>query len=784
MTQMPQPIAPHSEISPRSIANKADRRKLLAAIRMALDIQSPAVRRNVQIFNRSRYRAISLLPDYDALKDEARRIKEASIARLPDLLQHLRRTVEGRGGHVFLAATAADACDYIRQVCVQRGARLVVKGKSITTEEIRLNPALEAAGIEVAESDLGEFILQVADEQPSHIIGPALHYSRERITALFKRKFQTELALDTGEELTKFARDILRQKFLHADVGITGANLIAADTGTLMLVESEGNIRMSSVLPPVHVAVAGVEKVIGTRREMAPFLELLAASSTGQNLSSYTSFLSPPIDDPPFALPGRPPAKREFHLVLIDNGRLRMREDSVFRETLYCIRCSACLNSCANFQTVGGHAFGGETYSGGIGGSWEAGTGKLENARFSELCTGCSRCVNQCPVRIDIPWLNENLRNRLNGGAGPSVMSGLIATVASAPEADERSPVSKAFFGNYHWFAEWGSRFPRVANAFSNLGPVRWSLERLFGLDRRRALPPFPRRTLVASETNQASAGSGTAALPRVALFADVFTNFGMVQRGLATLQVLRALGVDVAVTESIPEGRAALSQGLLATASAFAQRAASLLDHYVKQDRDIVIVEPSSLAMFRRDARHLLEDQQLFERLRSRTFDPVEYITRLLRHLGRHPAAVFDLRQSPVGTRLFYHSHCQQKTIGAAAATEELLRSIGFNVTCSSVECCGMAGSFGYKKDFYDLSMAVGEDLFAQVRKAEEPGHPLALIASGTSCAEQLRAGLGRDAIHPIELLAAILRQDPSLSAEAASARSRNVAADSTRHQ
>lgn len=758
MAMAPEAVGQPSALSPRTLANKSDKRTLLQAIRMALEIQSAAIRRNTQTFNRNRYAATAALPDYDALKDEARRIKEHAIAHLPELIDEIRETVQLRGGHVFLAATAEDACRYVRNVCVWHGARLVVKGKSITTEEIRLNHALEAAGIEVAESDLAEFILQVADEQPSHIIAPALHYSRERITALFKRKFQTDLALDTGEELTKFARAILRRKFLYADVGITGANLLAADTGTLMLVESEGNIRMTSLLPPVHIAVAGVEKIIARRKEMAPFLELLAASGTGQKLTSYTSFLSPPLDDPPFAMPDKPRKPREFHLVLIDNGRTRMREDAVFRETLYCIRCSACLNSCANFQTVGGHAFGGETYSGGIGGSWEAGTKKLENARFSELCTGCSRCVNQCPVRIDVPWLNENLRNHLNQSGGPSVLSGTVTSLCSAPEEDARAPAGKIFFGNYHWFAEWGSRFAALTNAISRSSPARWAMERWFGIDRRRALPPFPRKTLVraAEEDGEREIREP---LARAVLFADVFTNYGLPKRGLAALRVLQAMNVDVVVSESLPEGRAALSQGLLSSAAEYAQKAASYLEHYLRSGRDVIIIEPSSLAMFRRDARHLLADRQLFERLRACTFEPLEYIARLLEKNGRDPADVFDIKRSPVGVRLFYHSHCQQKTIGCVAPTETVLRNIGFDVATSSVECCGMAGSFGYKKDFYDLSMAVAEDLFQQVRQADEGGEPRALVASGTSCTEQLQAGLHRRVLHPIEILEAMIR-------------------------
>jgi iron-sulfur cluster protein len=770
--------------TPREVANKSDKDHLLRAIRMALEIESPTVRSNTQLFNRARYRASAEMPDYDALKDQTRAIKEKSIAGLPELVQTLKGSVRARGGHVFVAATAEDACRYILDVCHWRAAKLVVKGKSITSEEIRLNHTLEAGGIEVVESDLAEFILQLADEQPSHILAPALHYSRERITALFKRKFKTELPLDSGEELTRFARERLREKFLYADVGVTGANLIAADTGTIMQVESEGNIRLASYLPPVHIAIAGVEKIIPTRREMAPFMDLLAISAVGQKLAVYTSFLSPPLTDPPFALPGKPIKPREFHLVLIDNGRMKMRDDPVFKEALYCIRCGACLNSCANFQTVGGHAFGGETYSGGIGGSWEAGTGKLENARFSELCTGCTRCVHQCPVRIDIPWLNENLADRLNHKEERKPLQNALGAVTGAAGDDRSAPISKLFFGNYHYFAKWGTRFSSIANAMGGGGKsaggssdpeedgqtsaTRGMMERWFGLDHRRALPAFPKETLVQAARRLVSPSS-KGRETKVVLFADVFTNYGMVKRGLATIEVLRALGADVVVSESVPEGRAALSQGMIATAKQHARRATQELDAHVNDGRDIVVVEPSSLSMFRRDFSHLLDSKERFERFRSRAYEPVEYALRMLRKSGRNPMEVFDITKSKVGYRFFFHAHCQQKTIGCAEPTIALLREIGFDVVTSNVECCGMAGSFGYKKDFYDLSMAVGADLFGQVVQQDRNGGARQLLASGTSCTEQLHAGFERHILHPIELLATLLGvQESSVKADA----------------
>ena len=749
-----------ADIIPRSVANKSNKKALLEALRMTLGVQSAAIRLNTQTFNRNRYNAISLLPDYNELKDRARQIKEAAIANNPELLRQLEASVVANGGHFYLAKTAADANNYIRDVLIRHQAKLVVKGKSITSEETKLNHTLEAAGIKVAESDLAEFILQVADEQPSHIVAPALHYSRERITALFKRKFATDLPLDTGEELTKFAREILREQFIAADAGISGANLIAADSGSLMLVESEGNIRMTTILPPVHIAIAGIEKVVPSRTDFATFIELLPRSGTGQPLTSYVSILHPPLKAPTFAAPGKEPAKaREFHLVLIDNGRSKMREDPVLHEALYCIRCSACLNSCANFETVGGHAFGGETYSGGIGGSWEAGTGTLLNARFSELCTACSRCVPNCPVRIDIPWLNENLRQRMNQAEPASAAKSAFGAMSGSAEEDRVAPLQKQFFGNYDNFGKWGTRLASLANGSTHLPGARSVMESLFGVDRRRELPAFPSKSWE-QLYREAPAAKPGAIQPGVVMLADVFTNYGSPERGMAAIRVLRAVGLDVVLSPALPDGRAAMSQGMMATSQRQARALADMLRPYLDAGKKILVLEPSSLAMLRVDFKHLLDDDALRKRLAENSFEPLEYLWKVAQERGLDLAQMFPIRKTDGsgGTRLFYHSHCQQRTCNAATQTIEVLRAVGFDVVTSSVECCGMAGSFGYKRDYYDLSMAVGEDLFAQVRSADQEGGPRTLVASGISCHEQLFAGLGREVLHPVELLAKTL--------------------------
>ncbi len=742
-------VANPAEITPRQVANKSDKRALLDAIRMTLAVQSPAVRHNTQTFNNNRYAATARLADYDQLKDRAREIKQHAIANLPELLRQLEASVRANGGHFYLAPTATDANRYICDVLTRHEAKRVVKGKSITSEEIKLNHVLEAAGIEVAETDLAEFILQVADEQPSHIVAPALHYSRERITALFKRKFTTDLPLDSGEELTVFAREKLRQKFIAADAGISGANLIGADSGSLMLVESEGNIRMTMILPPVHIAIAGIEKVVPSRKDFGTFIELLPRSGTGQPLTSYVSILHPPLKAPPFAAPGKQPKTREFHLVLIDNGRSRMREDPVLCEALRCIRCSACLNSCANFETVGGHAFGGETYSGGIGGAWEAGTGTLMNARFSELCTGCSRCVNNCPVRIDIPWLNENLRQRMNFAQPSSASKATFGAMTGSAAEDRVAPLQKQFFANYHTLARRATGLASVSNAITNLPFVRGMMESVVGLDRRRKLPSFPKKTWEQLYRNEPAPKAAQSGLPKILMLADVFTNYGSPERGMAAVRVLRQVGFDVELSAPLPDGRGAMSQGMIATSRQQAKALAATLLPHIERGEVVCVVEPSVLAMLRSDFAHLL-DEATWARFSTGTFlEPMQLVWSAPDDL----ASIFSAQRSPHGTRVFYHSHCQQRTCNAAGETVEVLRACGFDLVTSSVECCGMAGSFGYKREYYELSMAVGEDLFAQVRAAEKDG-PRTLVASGTSCHEQLWAGMGREIVHPAELL------------------------------
>ncbi|WP_277552656.1 LUD domain-containing protein [Halobaculum limi] len=745
--------------------SKPDSRAATAAkIRHLLDTEGEAVRENTRGFNQGRYDSTADLDAYDDLKSEARAIKEDAIERLPDLIDDLREAVEANGGHLYVAADAADANAYVREV-VDGGN--VVKSKSMTTEELELNDALAADGARVTETDLGEWVLQLADETPSHIVGPAIHKSREGIAELFNERFDPEEPLETAEELTRFARARLLEDIREADVGVTGANFLTADSGTLALVTSEGNARKTAVVPDTHVAVAGVEKVVPTVEDLAPFIELIGRSGTGQDITSYVSLLTPPVASPPveFDDPGSPIADagtatgdgatdahpdREFHLVLVDNGRLAMREDDDLRETLYCIRCGACSNSCGNFQSVGGHAFGGETYSGGIATGWEAGVEGLDTAaEFNDLCTGCSRCVPACPVGIDIPWINTVVRDRINRGADPGRLDFLVDGLTPDAEPAGLDP-AKRLFGNFETLARLGSATAPLSNWTANLGPVRAAMDRFLGVASERELPRFQRETLV--DWFDARGGPRvpeTMARREAVLYPDIYTNHVAVDRGKAAVRTLEALGVRVHVPSSaaVGSGRAPLSQGMVETAREKAERCRDALLPEIERGRDVVVIEPSDLAAFDREYERLVPEADA-ERLTDGCYEVLEYVYGLLEN-GADPAGLTHGDDDDSGAAVSYHAHCQQRTLDLEAHTVAVLDRLGYEVTTSETECCGMAGSFGYKSQYYDLSMDVGEPLVEQFGDADR------VLASGTSCCEQLDALLGSPTEHPVEAIA-----------------------------
>jgi L-lactate dehydrogenase complex protein LldF len=349
-----------------------------------------------------RGRVVDELPDWEELRAAGAAIKDAALLQLDRHLTQLESSVQARGGTVHWARDGVEACSIVAEIARAHSLDEVVKVKSIATDEIGLNEHLAASGIHAVETDLAELIIQLDDDFPSHILVPAIHRNRAEIRDIFRRELGLDELTDEPSALAEAARLHLRAKFLSARMGVSGANFAVAETGSVCVFESEGNGRMCTTLPEVLVTVMGIEKVIPSWRDMEVFLQLLPRSSTGERLNPYTSVWAGVADDGP----------QEFHLVLVDNGRVRTLADEVGRQALRCIRCSACLNVCPVYARVGGHAYG-SVYPGPIGAILTPQLRGIENAPSLPYASSlCGACGEVCPVKIEIPRLLTHLRAR------------------------------------------------------------------------------------------------------------------------------------------------------------------------------------------------------------------------------------------------------------------------------------------------------------------------------------------------------------------------------------
>jgi L-lactate dehydrogenase complex protein LldF len=380
-----------------------------------------------------RAKARKELPEFDQLRDEARDIKDHVLAHLDLYLERYEKKVAASGGVVHWAETAEEARAAIIDICRQAGAKLVTKGKSMISEEIGLNHALEEAGITPVETDLGEYLIQLRNEPPSHIIAPAVHLTRDQIEADF-RKAHTHLdpKRDLSEipTLVEEARLVLRQKYLDADIGVTGANFLIAETGTSIIVTNEGNGDLTQSLPKIHIVIASIEKIVPTLEDAATILRVLARSATGQDFSNYTTLSTGPRRE------SDPDGPEEYHVVILDNGRSNVL-GTEFQDMLRCIRCGACLNHCPVYQAVGGHAYG-WVYPGPIGAVVTPALIGLEKAKhLPNASTFCGRCEEVCPMRIPLPkllrhWREQEFERHLTPAAVRSGLS-LWAFAAKRP---------------------------------------------------------------------------------------------------------------------------------------------------------------------------------------------------------------------------------------------------------------------------------------------------------------------------------------------------------------
>ena len=345
----------------------------------------------------------------EALRELGAAVRLRALSRLPELLVQLEHNLQARGIQVHWAETGEQACQIVHDICQRRNARSVIKGKSMVSEEMDLNAFLARSGIEALESDLGEYIIQLAGEAPSHIIMPAIHKNTDEISELMHQQTGTRRSHDV-DYLTASARSQLREKFMRADVGLSGVNFAIAATGTLCLVENEGNGRLTTTVPDCHIAVTGIEKVVENLEDIAPLLALLTRSATGQHITTYVNMISAPRQ------PDEKDGPEEVHLVLVDSGRSAIYQDRELLDTLRCIRCGACMNHCPVYTRIGGHAYG-TTYPGPIGKILMPHLLGLESAHILPTAsTLCGACEEVCPVKIPIPQLLQRLRTEAMDG--------------------------------------------------------------------------------------------------------------------------------------------------------------------------------------------------------------------------------------------------------------------------------------------------------------------------------------------------------------------------------
>ena len=679
--------------------------------------QSASLRAAMKRGRDARNAQLLTLSGADAMKEEVRSIKLSSISQLDTLLTQFISSCEKNGASVKLAKDGEEVVEYIARLARETGARRIVKSKSLTTEEIELNQRLleKDRNFEVVETDLGERIIQLAGEKPFHLVFPAVHKTQGEIAQLFSRELNQQVP-DDLDEIMKAVRRSLKPIFLSGEIGITGANVAIAETGTIVIETNEGNARLVSAIPDTHVVIVGMEKIVRTWEEALKLMIAHPVSATGTRLTNYVSMISKRQK-----LGGHP--ERSLHILILDNGRSRMRQDPWFSDALKCIRCGACMNICPTYGTVGGHVFG-YIYPGPIGIPWTEEIHGLDKAsEFAHLCISCGLCKEICPADIDIPMMIAKVKEKDVKENGQLIANKVLSRSDDfAKIASFTSPVS-------NWVLQ-----SRISRAFMN---------RFLGIDSRRRLPRFERDTLERQFAKlKKNLPDPTA---RVVFFPDIFANYNDPRIGVKAVKLLQDSNVDVLIPSGLkPSGMPYISYGELRKAKGIAKHNVSILKDYAKEGYDIVATEPTAVYCLRETYPKLLEGSHDSISVGQRSFEFFEYLSKHWR---------IDLTRGE-GKRIGFHIPCHERSGSSGKFTMEILRRSGYDVrVIETGTCCGMAGTFGLKKGplGYDLSMAVGKPLFDLFKQ----DNTIKFVATESSvCSMQIADGTGLRVIHPIDLL------------------------------
>ncbi len=452
--------------------------------------------------------------DIHAIKESNRALKMSAVADT-SLVQEFADNITKNGGKVFIAKTGAEAIHYVEEVSKRVGAKLIVKAKSLTSDEIDFTHELEKSGVKAVETDLGELIIQVAGETPVHLVMPAAHKSVQEIAQLVSSAVGREIPPE-DQAILSAVRAYLRQLFLTAEIGVTGANIGIAETGSIVIETNEGNGRLVTAIPKVHLVIIGMEKIVPKWADATYLVKGHSASATGQNMTVYVSVIT---QHAPLA--GSTDG-REYHVIILDNGRSKMRDDPWFSDALNCIRCGACMNICPTYGVAGGHTFG-YIYPGPIGIPWTAEVHGLDKATFAHLCVSCGLCKEICPVDINIPMM--------------------IAKVKEEEVRENGQLTVNSFFMSSESLAKLASATAPASNWLLRRSATRAVMESLVGVDKRRTLPSFSRKRL-RKRIEGLSNGEGNAG--KVVFFPDVYADYNDPELGVRAFKILVSLGYKV----------------------------------------------------------------------------------------------------------------------------------------------------------------------------------------------------------------------------------------------
>ncbi len=703
----------------------SNRRNLKREIHEKLNdhVLRDALARFAEVYPGAREKALEGIEDVEGLRQRLRDMKRDAVARIDELADKFEAEATKRGITVFRAKTGEDLKQYILDLCRNRGVKGVVKSKSMASEEVDLNPALEEAGIGVTETDLGEWIISLAGHKPSHMVMPAIHLNRYQVSEYFSGELETAIEPDIAF-MVQTARVTLREKFLRADMGITGANFGIAENGAVGLLTNEGNARLVTTLPPIHVVIIGYEKLIPTVRDAAPILRLLPRGATAQLMTSYMSLISGRTPVMVKRNGGWVEGEKEVHYILLDNGRLAAARDDTFREIYQCIRCGSCLNVCPVYALVGGHVYGGHTYAGGIGAILTAFmSGMKAFEEFNELCIGCRRCTTVCPGMIDIPGLIEELRLRSVKEHGlPFLMNKIFDVMTNR----------RLFHGLL--------RAASVAQKpFTSAGLVRHLPLFLAGMTKDRSLPSIANVPLRDRLDNVIKKIDNP--VQRVGFFSGCTMDFVFPETGENVIRVLQDLDMEVAY----PDGQGCCGKPVSATGDVEHAKKIAMnnIEAFEECDVDVIVCAcPTGVEQIRGYPRLFEDDAQWkgrAQRMAGRIEEFCSFVAREYEKRGRLEKA----SPRPDAVKVTYHDSCHLKRVlGVSEEPRKLIESVA---GCELVEmkdadaCCGMSGAFGVTHS--NLSIPI---LKRKMKHIEETGAEIVACAC-SGCMVQLRGGIDR---------------------------------------